>query len=124
MIEGEEGALDWLFEGEDSERPPQGVEKDKKTEREEASKWSIHGNHGGRENAGKWSLSPVSPLLFIRDRLPKTEAWDVEVHSFPGTSIVDAYAVLKHRTKGSEVTEHMILSFGLNDRNKGGCSYA
>lgn len=66
---------------------------------------------------------PGQSHLFLGDsnlnRLPKMEAWDVEVHSFPGASIVDAYAVLKHRTKGSEVTEHVILSFGLNDRNKG-----
>lgn len=43
----------------------------------------------------------------------------MEVHSFPGATIVDGCTILKHRTRTSRTTgttEHAVLAFGLNDR--------
>ncbi|KAG1927674.1 hypothetical protein F2P79_024083, partial [Pimephales promelas] len=89
----------------------------------EESRWSRHVRHEGRAGARNWSLAPVSPIVFIGDsnlsRLLKTRAWDIEVHSFPGTTITDRYTILKHRTKATVIVEQVVLAFGLNDREAG-----
>ncbi|XDV10976.1 hypothetical protein PO909_000055 [Leuciscus waleckii] len=131
VIEVEEGALDWLFSGEgseDQEGPavPQekadvgDKERPSRPPRLEAPRWSIHVNHEGKEKARNWSLAPVNPVLFVGASnlscLPRTEAWEVEVHSFPGATIVDGYYIVKHRTRTTGGTEHVVLAFSLNDR--------
>ncbi|CAM4507465.1 unnamed protein product [Leuciscus chuanchicus] len=97
----------------DKERPskPPGLE---------APRWSIHVNHESKEKARNWSLAQVNPVLFVGasnlSRLPRTEAWEIEVHSFPGATIVDGYNIIKHRTRTIGGMEHVVLAFGLNDR--------
>ncbi|XDV10891.1 hypothetical protein PO909_000002 [Leuciscus waleckii] len=134
VIEVEEGALDWLFSGEVSE-DQEGPAKEKAPQEKadvgdkerpskppglETPRWSIHVNHESKEKARNWSLAPVNPVLFVGasnlSRLPRTEAWEIEVHSFPGATIVDGYNIIKHRTRTIGGTEHVVLAFGLNDR--------
>ncbi|XDV35105.1 hypothetical protein PO909_005132 [Leuciscus waleckii] len=134
VIEVEEGALDWLFSGEVSE-DQEGPAKEKAPQEKadvgdkerpskppglEAPRWSIHVNHESKEKARNWSLAPVNPVLFVGasnlSRLPRTEAWEIEVHSFPGATIVDGYNIIKHRTRTIGGMEHVVLAFGLNDR--------
>lgn len=103
-----------------------GADKGKGGEKEESpeeSRWSTHIRHEGRAGARNWSLATVSPIVFIGDsnlgRLPKTSAWDIEIHSFPGATITDGYTILKHRTKTTVVVEQVVLAFGVNDRETG-----
>lgn len=88
----------WRAEGGNKGRPP-------RSEREEVPQESLHIIHEGRENAGKWSLAPLNQIKFLGASnlkgLPRTDAWDLEVHSFPGATMVDGYTILKHRTKAT-----------------------
>lgn len=53
------------------------------------------------------------------DRLPPISSDKVEADCYPRANSAQAYHVLKHKTSLSLETQHVILSFDLNNREEG-----
>lgn len=49
-------------------------------------------------------------------RVPEIANREVEVHSFPGANLAQAYSLIKYKTPVSARVKQVVLGFGLNDR--------
>lgn len=52
-------------------------------------------------------------------RIPTTGNDRVKVDCYPGANLAQAYHIIKHKTSVSMRTQHVVLSFGLNNREHG-----
>lgn len=43
----------------------------------------------------------------------------VVVNYYPGANLAQAYHIIKHRTPMSANTQHVVLAFGINNRDQG-----
>ncbi|MGL4283372.1 MAG: hypothetical protein ACRCSI_07055 [Eubacterium aggregans] len=85
---------------------------------------SIHKRHDHYGDKYKnWALAPSRPLLFLGDsnlgQVPPSEDGRIEVDYYPGANLAQAYHVIKHKTPRSPGVQHVVLSFGLNNREQG-----
>jgi hypothetical protein len=84
-----------------------------------------HHAHKGNNNLN-WNLEPTRKIIVMGDsnmsRLPLIMDEWVQVDCFPGANLSQAVHLLKHNTPTSDAVEKVILSFGINDRNRGNTS--
>ncbi|MGL5566425.1 MAG: hypothetical protein ACRDC4_11955, partial [Plesiomonas sp.] len=85
---------------------------------------SLHLNHVQKSGSKlNWELAPVREILLVGDsnlgRIPVVRNRRIEIDSFPGANLAQAYALVKHRTLGGVEVKQLILSFGLNNRRQG-----
>lgn len=71
---------------------------------------------------GSWRLAPGRAILIIGDsnlsRIPEANNGAVEVHSFPGVTLAQAFSLVKYKTPASDRVWQVVLCFGLNDRGQ------
>ena len=84
-----------------------------------------HHAHKGDKNKN-WVLNPTRKTIIMGDsniaRLPAIlDEW-IQVDCFPGANLAQALHLLKHKTPTSDVVERLILSFGINDKQRGNAS--
>ena len=89
--------------------------------------WELFTHHPHKGNRSlNWSLEPTRKILVIGDsnisRLPLIMDEEVQVDCFPGANIAQATHLLKGNTPTSGTVERVILSFGINDRDRGNIS--
>lgn len=69
-----------------------------------------------------WRLAPERAVLIIGDsnlsQVPEINNGAVEMNSFPGATLVQAFSLVKYKTPVSDGVKHVVLSFGLNDRHQ------
>lgn len=77
--------------------------------------------HGG-DKYKNWTLKPTRPILIIGDsnlcHLPKLENKDLQIVSYPGAQLEHAFHIIRNKTPVSAQVQHIILSFGLNNRER------
>ncbi|CAM4569736.1 unnamed protein product [Leuciscus chuanchicus] len=70
-----------------------------------------------------WSLTPGREVLIVGDsnlsRIPEINHGAVEIHSYPGATLAQAFSLIKYKTPVADGVRHVVLSFGLNDRGQG-----
>jgi len=70
-----------------------------------------------------WSLALEKSILILGDsnlsHLPRYGNRDIEVHRFPGANLSHACHVLKNKMPIFPKAQHVILSFGFNNRAQG-----
>lgn len=78
-------------------------------------------NHNG-DKINNWTLTPIRPILLIGDsnmsRLPHILDDRIQVDCYPGANLAHAKNLLRNNTPISEGISHVILSFGLNNREQ------
>lgn len=74
----------------------------------------------GKEKFKLWNLAPKRSVLILGasnlSRMPRVENKELEVHSYPSASLVQACTIVKHRTTVFQKARQVILAFGLNDQ--------
>ncbi|KAJ4948139.1 hypothetical protein JOQ06_019679, partial [Pogonophryne albipinna] len=70
-----------------------------------------------------WDLKPSWEILIVGAsniaRLPLVRDSRVQVDSFPGANLSQAATLIRNKTPTSPGVQQVVLSFGLNDRDKG-----
>lgn len=85
--------------------------------------WSLHIRHNSSGDKYRvWTLGPERPILVLGDsnvgRMPPLERGNVEVDCYPGANLSQAYFVLKHKAPIFKEAQHVVLAFGLNDKDQ------
>lgn len=85
---------------------------------------SLHTRHEhGGDKYKNWDLRPTRPILILGSsnlsRVPSISNNKVQVDSFPGANLAQAYHVIVHKTPVWPEAQHVVLSFGLNNREQG-----
>lgn len=77
-------------------------------------------NHFG-DKLQNWSLKPSKPFVIMGDsnlkRFPPIQHPLVQIDCYPGAKLKHAIHILRYKTPPCDMTEKVILSFGLNDRD-------
>ena len=81
----------------------------------------VYHRHYGKKKA-YWNLAPSRSIQILGDsnlaRLPSIHHSNVEIHSFPGSTLQHALHILQHRTLISAGVTKVLLCFGLNNRKE------
>ena len=116
--------IEWIL-GASQEEVPQEVEAGAATQTgKKGPGKSLHVRHEvvGGDKYKSWSLAPGREILIVGDsnlgRIPEVNNGAVEVHSYPGATLSQAFSLIKYKTPAADGVRHVILSFGLNDRGQ------
>ena len=85
--------------------------------------WAQHTVHHHNKDKSSWTISPTHPVIIMGDSnlkwLPHINDPSIQVDAFPGATVAHAAAILRKLPTTYPVVTKVILSFGLNGRNRG-----
>ena len=85
--------------------------------------WALRTVHHHNNDKSTWTLTPERPVILMGDSnlkwLPYIPNDNIQVDSYPGATVSHAIDILSKIRFPSTATAKVILSFGLNSRNRG-----
>ena len=85
--------------------------------------WAQRTVHHHPSNKSAWTLSPTHPIIIMGDSnlkwLPYIPNPNIQIDSYPGATIAHAANILSKLPAPHPEVSKVILSFGLNSRNRG-----